>query len=91
MKNFLLENLDFIISIVTMSVTWILGYLSKKNRFFSNNLIPLQNIIIMLIVVGIYWYITGDFNMVVASSSPIATIIYDAIHSLKINNNEKKE
>jgi len=75
--------MDVIIALSTMIVTWSLGYLAKKSHFFNNNLIPLQNIAIMIIVVSIYWYLTGDFNMVIASSSPVATIIYDTIHCIK--------
>ena len=83
MRELIMNNMDFIISFVTIIVTWILGYISKKNPNFSNNMIPIQNIIIMVIVVSIYWFVTGDFNMVVASSSPVATIIYDAFHCMK--------
>lgn len=77
--------MDVVIAICTMIVTWSLGYLEKKNPFFSSKMIPLQNILIMLIVVSIYWYLTGDFNMVIASSSPVATIIYDTIHCIRNN------
>ena len=75
-----------IISIITMIITWILGYIAKKSKFFSNNMIPLQNIIIMIISIIIYWIATGDFSMVIASSSPVATIIYDTIHCIKCEN-----
>ena len=80
-----MENMDVVIAICTMIITWSMGYLAKKNPFFNNNLIPLQNILIMVVVVSIYWYLTGDFNMVVASSSPVATIIYDTFHCIKYN------
>lgn len=33
-----------IISIVTFIVTLILGYVSKKSIYISNNLIPIQNL-----------------------------------------------
>ena len=88
MRVFLIDNMDTIIAISTMIVTWVLGYLAKKNPFFSNNMIPLQNLLIMIIVVSIYWFLTGDFNMVIASSSPVATIIYDTLHCIKCHNNE---
>ena len=91
MKTFLLDNMDVIIAFSTMVVTWVLGYLAKKNPFFNNNFIPIQNILIMIIVVTIYWLLTGDFNMVVASSSPVATIIYDTFHCIKYNNCKEKK
>ena len=83
MKEYIINNMDVIISLTTMIVTWILGYLAKKSSFFSNNLIPLQNIFIMILVVTIYYFATGDFSLVVASSSPVATIIYDTVHCIK--------
>ena len=86
-----MDNMDVIISFVTIIVTWILGYLSKKNPNFSNNMIPIQNIIIMVIVVTIYWIATGDFNLVIASSSPVATIIYDTIHCIRCETCLNKE
>ena len=91
MKTFIIDNIDVIISLVTIIVTWILGYLSKKNPNFSNNMIPIQNIIIMVIVVTIYWIATGDFNLVIASSSPVATIIYDTIHCIRCETCLNKE
>ena len=86
MKTFIIDNIDIIISLVTMITTWVMGYFAKKNSFFSNNYIPIQNILIMVIVVTIYWIATGDFSLVIASSSPVATIIYDTIHCIKCEN-----
>ena len=80
MKEFLIENIEIIISIVTMIITWICGKLAKKNKHILNNRIPIQNIIIAIVMTGIYYLITGDISMVVASGSPVATLIYDAVH-----------
>ncbi len=83
MKVFILENIDVIISFITMMVTWMLGYYAKRSSFFSNNFIPIQNLIIMILAISLYWFATGDFSLVIASSSPVATIIYDTIHCVK--------
>lgn len=83
MKEIILNNMELIIAVITAIVTWVLGLVSKKSTKIKNNLIPIQNIIIMIIASGIYWYVTGDFSMVIASGSPVATMIYDTIHNLK--------
>lgn len=66
-----------ILSLVTMVVAFILGLISKKVPFISNNLIPLQNLIIGLIVAVIYWIITKDFSLAIATSGLLAGGIYD--------------
>lgn len=80
MKELIINNMEFIIMFITMGLTWLLGKLSKKNKKLSNKIIPYQNIIVGIIATLIYWWATGDFSMVVASSSPIATLLYDTYH-----------
>lgn len=81
MKELLLNNMEFIISFVTIIVTWVLGKLAKKSPIINSKRIPLQNILIGFIVTLIYYVITKDFSMVVASGSPIATLLYDLVHN----------
>lgn len=76
-----MENAE-LISLITMVVTWILGLIAKKNKFINNNLIPLQNIFIGLIVAIIEWIITKDFNIAIAASGVIAGGTYDIFHNL---------
>ena len=47
-----------IVALVTFFVTLILGYFSKKSTFIKNELIPIQNILVGLIVAIIEWIIT---------------------------------
>ena len=54
---------ELILAGVTLFVTWVLGYFSKKSKFISNNIIPLQNIAIGLIFAGVEWCITKDFKL----------------------------
>ena len=72
-----------IITLVTIIVTWLLGIVSKRNNFISNNLIPIQNIIIGVIVALIEWIITKDFSTAIAISGLIAGGSYDVIHNLE--------
>lgn len=75
-------ELTNIITLVTIVVTWILGAVAKKSKWVSNNLIPVQNIVIGLIVAVIEWIITKDFNTAVALSGLIAGGAYDIVHNL---------
>lgn len=81
MKELIINNMEYVIMFLTMGITWFLGWLTKKNKKLSNKLIPYQNIIVGVIATLIYWWATGDFSMVVASSSPVATLLYDAKHT----------
>ena len=83
MKELIIENMELIITLLSMLTTWILGMISKKSTKISNKLIPYQNIVIAIISSLIYYWATGSFSMVVATGSPVATLIYDAIHQLK--------
>lgn len=83
MKELIIDNMETIIGIVTAMVTLILGKLSKKSKKIKTYNIPIQNITIAIISALIYYSATGDFSMVVASGSPVATLLYDAVHSAK--------
>lgn len=83
MKEFIVENIETEITVCTMVVTWLCGILAKKNKHILNSRIPIQNILIAVLMTLIYWWATGDLSITVASGSPIATLIYDAIHSIK--------
>lgn len=75
-------TLEYLISLVTILVTLILGFISKKNEKISNKLIPIQNLIIGVIVAIIEWIITKDFNTGIALSGLIAGGSYDIVHNL---------
>ena len=75
-------ELTNIITMVTIIVTWILGIVSKKSKFINNNLIPVQNILIGVVVAIIEWIITKDFKVAIALSGVIAGGTYDIIHNL---------
>lgn len=75
-------ELTNIITMVTIIVTWILGILSKKSKFINNNLIPVQNILIGVVVAIIEWIITKDFKVAIALSGLFAGGVYDVINNL---------
>lgn len=78
-----------IISIVTFIVTIIFGALSKKSKFISNNLIPLQNLLIGVIVSAVEYIITKDFNLALTLSGVLAGGAYDIVHNLNKILNKK--
>ena len=68
---------ETIMQLVTILVTLVLGVISKKNKYISNNLIPVQNIVIGLIMAFIEWIITKDFSLAIGLSGILAGGIYD--------------
>lgn len=76
-------ELTQIITVVTIVLTWILGIFAKKSKFISNNLIPIQNILIGVIVAIIEWIITKDFKVAIALSGLLAGGAYDIFHNLE--------
>lgn len=83
MKEFIVENIEVIITLITMIITWVFGWITKKHTNLSNKLIPYQNILIMVVATLVYYWATGNWSMVIASGSPIATLLYDMIHTSK--------
>lgn len=75
-------NVQEIITLVTIVVTWILGILAKKSKFINTNLIPLQNLAIGLIVAIIEYIIVKDFSVAIAVSGLLAGSTYDIVHNL---------
>lgn len=76
-------ELTQIITVVTIVLTWILGIFAKRSKFISNNLIPIQNILIGVIVAIIEWIITKDFKVAIALSGLLAGGAYDIFHNLE--------
>ncbi len=72
-----------IVAFVTFIVTFILGLFSKKSTFIRNEMIPIQNILVGLIVAIIEWIITKDFNNSILVSGILAGGTYDIFHNLE--------
>lgn len=81
-------ELETIVVLVTMVVTFLCGLIAKKVSWFNNHLIPIQNIFIGVIVAIIEFIITKDFSVAIALSGLIAGGAYDIGNNLKkITNN----
>ena len=76
-------DLQVLISMITVIVTWILGIVAKNYTCLNNKLIPIQNIIIGLIVAIIEWIVTKDFSTAIALSGLLAGGTYDVFHNLQ--------
>ena len=88
--HFLTENIEIIITFITMIVTWILGFLAKKSPYINNNLIVIQNIIIGIITAILYYIITKDFSIAIAMSGIIADTGYNLVHNIQKLIDDKK-
>lgn len=75
-------TIEQILSLVTIVVTLIMGQISKKNKWLSNNLIPIQNIIIGVIMAIVEYIITKDFSAAITISGLAAGGIYDIASNL---------
>ncbi len=74
--------MDNIIMFVTMTITWIFGFVSKKKNI-KTDLIPYQNLLIGLCIAIIYWFINKDFEGSIAISGLLAGGVYDIFHNIK--------
>ena len=73
---------EYIVYLVSMLITLILGRISKENEFISNYLIPIQNLAIGVVICIVEWIITKDFSIALAFSGLMAGGTYDIIHNL---------
>lgn len=73
---------EYILSLITILVTLVLGVISKRNPKISNKLIPIQNLVIGLVFAIIEFAITKDFKTAIAISGLIAGGTYDIVHNL---------
>lgn len=71
-----------IIAVITIVITLIFGFLSKKSKFISNNLIPIQNLVIGIIIAIVEFIFTKDFSTAIAMSGIFAGGTYDVFHNL---------
>ena len=85
-------DLENIVGVITFVVALILGYFAKKSNFiknslvtffFVNEMIPIQNVIVGILVALIEWIITKDFNEAIILSGLIAGGTYDIFHNLQ--------
>lgn len=58
-------EINTIIKIITIVITFLCGIIAKKVKWFNNKLIPLQNLLIGVIAGSIYYYMTRDIDLVI--------------------------
>lgn len=75
-------DLEYIVSLVTILVTFVLGIIAKKNPKMSNKLIPMQNLLVGFVVALIEFVITKDFKVAVMLSGLLAGGTYDLVKNL---------
>ena len=76
----MLEN---IIALVTIVVSFFLVKLSKKSNFVKNELIPLQNLFVGIVIAVIYYLMTKDISVAIATAGLFAGGTYDIVHNMK--------
>lgn len=81
--EFVTNNRELIITLLTMTLTWILGFISKRCPYINNNLIIIQNIVIGLAVSIFYFIITKDFNLAITLSGLFAETGYNLVHNIE--------
>ena len=74
---------DVWIVLATVIASLIVGELTKKFTKIESKKIPLQNMLIGLIVCGIEWAITKDFNGAILISGIASGGVYDLGKALK--------
>ncbi len=80
-----------IFSLITMIVTILFGFLSKKISWFKNYLIPLQNLTIGIVFAIVEFLITKDFNLAIATSGLMAGGTYDLVKNLQLAYQEMRK
>lgn len=76
-------DLEIIISIVTVLVSFVLGLIAKRVIWINNHIIPLQNLLVGIIAAVIYYIITKDVNLVIAGLGLFTGGVYDIGNNLK--------
>lgn len=84
-------DINELLTLITIVVSFILGFISKKNKWINNNLIPVQNLIIGIIMAIVNYIITKDINGAIAVSGLLAGGTYDLFNNTKKLIKEKEE
>lgn len=82
------ENLIYL---GTMIITIVLGIISKKCKFINDNLIPVQNLCVGLVIAVVHFALTKDFSAAIALSGLMAGGTYDIVHNLKKMQKERQD
>lgn len=83
-------DMEVIMSLVTIIVSIILSIIAKKVSWITNHIIPLQNLIIGIVISVIYYIMTKNISIAVASAGLLVGGIYDLVKNLNELINKKK-
>ncbi len=75
-------DINTIMTLVTIIVTYICGLIAKRHPKFNNKLIPIQNLLIGFIVAIINFIITKDFNGSIVVAGLLTGGTYDLVKNL---------
>lgn len=70
-------DINTIMTLVTILVTYLCGLIAKKHPKFNNKLIPIQNLLIGTIIAVINYIITKDFNSSIMVAGLLTGGAYD--------------
>lgn len=76
-------EIEEILTLVTFVVSFTLGIISKKSKFVKDDLIPIQNITIGIVMAIIEFIITKNFSTAIAISGIAAGGAYDILHNIE--------
>ncbi len=83
--------MEQMITLSTMIITMVCGYISTKIPWFNNKLIPIQNILIGITMSVIYYLYSKDISYSVTMAGIFSTGIYSLSDNLMELINQKKE
>ena len=83
-------DMEVIMSLVTIIVSTILSIIAKKVSWITNHIIPLQNLIIGIVISVIYYIMTKNISIAVASAGLLVGGTYDLVKNLNELINKKK-
>lgn len=84
-------NTNTIIELVTVFVTLILGFISKKSKFIDSKKIPIQNLILGIVYFIIDYVVSKDFNAALLFSGLLAGGTYDLAKNIFLIFNIKSD
>ncbi len=76
-------DIQTIMQLITVIVTFVCGLISKQHPKFNNKLIPVQNLLIGTIAALINFIMTKDFNASLVVSGLMTGGAYDFVKNLK--------
>ncbi len=83
--------MEQIVTIATMVITMLCGYIATKIPWFNNKLIPIQNILIGVSISVIYYIYSKDISYSVTMAGILSTGVYSLSDNLMELFNQKKE